>query len=33
VQLGQWKKTWDWVRTAAKVDYRWHDLKHTFIQA
>jgi integrase len=29
--MGEWKKTWDRVRTAAKVDYRWHDLRHTFV--
>ena len=22
--MGEWKKTWDRVRTAAKLDYRWH---------
>jgi integrase len=25
------KKIWDSVRAAAKVDYRWHDLRHTFV--
>ena len=29
--IGEWKKTWDRLRRAAKVDYRWHDLRHTFI--
>jgi integrase len=29
--IGEWKKTWERVRTAAGVDYRWHDLRHTFI--
>jgi integrase len=29
--VGEWKKTWDRLRRAAKVDYRWHDLRHTFI--
>jgi integrase len=30
-QIGEWKKTWERVRKAAGVDYRWHDLRHTFI--
>lgn len=29
--MGEWKKTWERLRRAAKVDYRWHDLRHTFI--
>jgi len=29
--IGEWKKTWERVRRTAKVDYRWHDLRHTFV--
>lgn len=29
--IGEWKKTWDRVCTAAKVGYRWHDLRQTFV--
>jgi len=29
--IGEWKKTWERVRRLAAVDYRWHDLRHTFI--
>lgn len=29
--IGEWKKTWERVRCAAGVRYRWHDLRHTFI--
>lgn len=29
--IGEWKKTWERVRIAAGLDYRWHDLRHTFV--
>jgi integrase len=29
--IGEWKKTWERVRRLAGLDYRWHDLRHTFI--
>jgi integrase len=29
--IGEWKKTWERLRRVAGVNYRWHDLRHTFI--
>jgi integrase len=29
--IGEWKRTWERLRMAANVNYRWHDLRHTFI--
>jgi integrase len=29
--IGEWKKTWERVRAASGVSYRWHDLRHSFI--
>lgn len=29
--IGEWKKTWQRVREAAGLDYRWHDLRHSFV--
>jgi integrase len=29
--IGEWKKTWERVREAEELTYRWHDLRHTFI--
>jgi integrase len=29
--LTQWKKAWRTVRKIAGVNYRWHDLRHTFV--
>jgi integrase len=29
--IGEWKSAWNVVRKLAGVDYRWHDLRHTFI--
>ena len=29
--IGSWKVAWTTARTAAKVDCRWHDLRHTFV--
>src|SRR5271170_4779702 len=29
--IGEWKKAWKDACTTAKVRYRWHDLRHTFI--
>lgn len=29
--IGERKKTWERVRRAAGVDYRWHDLRHSFV--
>jgi integrase len=29
--IGEWKKTWERVRTTAGVSYRWHDLRHSFV--
>ena|SRR5258708_3131186 len=29
--IGEWKKAWKVACKAAKVQYRWHDCRHTFI--
>ncbi|MGI8773201.1 MAG: tyrosine-type recombinase/integrase [Acidobacteriaceae bacterium] len=29
--IGSWKVAWTAARAAAKVDCRWHDLRHTFV--
>jgi integrase len=29
--IGSWKVAWTAVRTVAKVDCRWHDMRHTFV--
>jgi integrase len=29
--IGEWKKTWERVRADAGMDYRWHDLRHSFV--
>jgi integrase len=29
--IGEWKKTWDRVRQSVGLNYRWHDLRHTFV--
>ena len=29
--IGEWKKAWKDACKTAKVRYRWHDLRHTFI--
>jgi integrase len=29
--IGSWKGSWGRARTAAKVNCRWHDLRHTFV--
>ena len=29
--IGEWKKAWKDACTTAKVRYRWHDLRHTFV--
>jgi integrase len=29
--IGEWKSGWRVARTAAKLTYRWHDARHTFI--
>lgn len=29
--MGEWKSAWNAARAAAKVTYRWHDCRHTFI--
>jgi integrase len=29
--IGEWKKTWQRTRRLADLDYRWHDMRHTFI--
>jgi len=29
--MGSWRKAWLDARNEAKVSYRWHDLRHTFI--
>ncbi len=29
--IGEWKSAWNVARTAAKLNYRWHDCRHTFI--
>jgi integrase len=29
--IGSWKVAWTAARTAAKVDCRWHDMRHTFV--
>jgi integrase len=29
--IGSWKVSWTAARTAAKVDCRWHDMRHTFV--
>jgi integrase len=29
--IGEWRKTWERVRTASEVKARWHDLRHSFV--
>ena len=29
--IGEWKKAWKDACKTAKVRYRWHDLRHTFV--
>jgi integrase len=29
--IGSWKVAWSAARTSAKVDCRWHDMRHTFV--
>ena len=29
--IGEWKSAWNVARAAAKLNYRWHDARHTFI--
>lgn len=29
--IGSWKVSWTAARGAAKVDCRWHDMRHTFV--
>ena len=29
--IGQWRKAWKDACAAARIRYRWHDLRHTFI--
>jgi integrase len=29
--IGEWKSAWNLARETAGLDYRWHDLRHTFI--
>lgn len=29
--IGEWKTAWNVARAAAKLNYRWHDARHTFI--
>jgi integrase len=29
--IGEWKKAWKDACKSAKVDYRWHDCRHTFV--
>jgi integrase len=29
--MGEWKSAWTVARAGAKLNYRWHDLRHTFI--
>jgi integrase len=29
--IGSWRTAWECALTTAKVRYRWHDLRHTFI--
>jgi integrase len=29
--IGSWKVAWTAARTSAKVDCRWHDMRHTFV--
>lgn len=29
--IGEWKKAWKLACKTAKVNYRWHDCRHTFI--
>jgi integrase len=31
VPMGSWKTAWNVARKAAKVDCRWHDMRHTFV--
>jgi integrase len=31
VPIGSWKTAWTAARKAAKVDCRWHDMRHTFV--
>ena len=30
-QIGSWKRAWKYACSKAKVAYRWHDLRHTFV--
>ena len=29
--IGSWKRAWKYASVKAKVNYRWHDLRHSFI--
>ena len=29
--IGEWKSAWKIARSTAKLNYRWHDARHTFI--
>jgi integrase len=29
--IGEWKSAWNVARSTAKLNYRWHDARHTFI--
>jgi integrase len=29
--IGSWKVAWTAARASAKVDCRWHDMRHTFV--
>jgi len=29
--MGEWKSAWNAARAASKLNYRWHDARHTFI--
>jgi integrase len=31
VPIGSWKTAWRTARTAARVECRWHDMRHTFV--
>src|SRR5271169_6094328 len=30
-RFGEWKTAWNVARSTAKLKYRWHDARHTFI--
>jgi integrase len=29
--IGSWKRAWKYASSKASLDYRWHDLRHTFV--